>query len=263
MTQTLFDVVLLAGQDPGHPDPLAVENGVANKVLIPVANQPMIEHVLEALAGSPMIDHILIVGLEAYDRISTSGKIYYLSGQGTIFDNVISGFAWLAERVSPARHALVLSGDLPLITSAQVDWFLHACQPLDKDVYWGLVERTTMEKTFPESRRSYLPLIEGRFCNGGIYLAKIEAALRRQALIGQLIEQRKHIFRQLWMLGPGVILKFLLRQLQISDLVGVMERLLGVRGEVVILPFAETGMDVDKPHQLAQVRAYLDRFPRN
>lgn len=262
MTQTLFDVILLAGQDPGHPDPLAVENGVANKVLIALANRPMIEHVVQALAGNPVIDRILIIGLDAYTGISADGKIYQLPGQGTIFDNLMSGFAWLAERDSPAHHALVLSGDIPLITSAQVDWFLQACQPLDKDVYWGVVERSTMEKTFPESRRSYLSLVEGRFCNGGLYLAKIEAALGRQALIGQLIEQRKHIFRQLWLLGPGVILKFLLRRLRVPDLVAVMERLLGVRGEVIVLPFAETGMDVDKPHQLAQVRAYLDRNPR-
>lgn len=262
MPQTHFDVILLAGQDPGHPDPLATENGVANKVLIPVAGRPMIEHVLRALVGNPMIDRILVVGLEADEWAAGSSNLYHLPGQGSIFDNVMSGFAWLAECVSPARHALVLTGDIPLITGDQIDWFLQACQPLEKDVYWGIVERTTMEKTFPESRRSYLPLVEGRFCNGGVYLARIEAALGRQALIGQLIEQRKHILRQLWMLGPGVIVRFLLRRLHVADLVGVMERLLGVRGAVVILPFAESGMDIDKPHQLAQVRAYLERHPR-
>lgn len=263
MTQTRFDVIVLAGQDPDHPDPLAVENGVANKVLIPLAGRPMIEHVLQPLVDNPVINHIVLIGFDMYEGVGTGANLHCLPGHGSIFDNVMSGFAWLADHVPPAHHALVLTGDIPLITRAQIDWFLQACQPLDKDVYWGIVERTTMEKSFPESRRSYLPLVEGRFCNGGLYLARIEAALGRQALIGQLIEQRKHVFRQLWMLGPGVIVKFLLRRLRLADLVAVMERLLRVRGEVIPLPFAETGMDVDKPHQLAQVRAYLERTPHN
>jgi molybdopterin-guanine dinucleotide biosynthesis protein A len=262
MTQTVFDVILLAGQDPDQPDPLAVANGVANKVLIPLVGRPMIEYVLQPLAGNPVIHHIVLIGFEAYKGVGTDTNLHCLPGDGSIFDNVMRGFSWLADRVPPAHHALVLTGDIPLITAAQINWFLHACQPLDKDVYWGIVEQTTMEKTFPASRRSYLPVVEGRFCNGGVYLVRIEAALGRQALIDQLIEQRKHILRQLWMLGPGVIVKFLLRRLRLADLVAVMERLLGVRGAVIILPFAETGMDVDKPHQLAQVRAYLEHNPR-
>src|SRR5690606_8213102 len=123
-----------------------------------------------------------------------------------------------------------------LLTTEMVDWFLTACQALDKDVYWGIVEQQQMEATFPGSRRSYLSVMEGRFCNGSLFLGRIEAAIEQQAPLQALVAQRKNILRQLWLLGPGVIIKFLLRRLRLADLLRVVERLLHWQGQPVILP---------------------------
>lgn len=253
--QTQFDAVLLAGFDPTQPDPVAQAEQVPNKVLIEVGGQPMIWHVVRALAASTQIRRIVIVGLAAEDAPEFGYPVHYLPNQASLLDNAIHGLAWLAESSSPQHYALLLTGDIPLLTTEMVDWFLAACQPLVEDVYWGIVEQRQMETTFPESQRSYLPVVEGRFCNGSLFLGKIEAALSQQGLLQQLVAQRKNIFQQLWLLGPGVIGKFLLRRLRLADLLGVVERLLHLRGHPIVLPFAESGMDVDKPHQLAQVRA--------
>jgi hypothetical protein len=40
------------------------------------------------------------------------------------------------------------------------------------------------------------------------------------------------------------------------------EQKLGLRGRVHLSPFAEIGMDVDKPHQLDMVREYLGKNRR-
>lgn len=262
--QTQFDAVILAGHDPNRPDPLAEEQGVSHKVLIDMAGRPMIWHVVQALAGSPQIGRIVIVGLGADSAVDFGCAVDHLADQGSLLDNVIHGFAWLAQHESPQRYALLLTGDTPLLTSAILDWFITACQPLGQDVYWGIVERRTMEAAFPASRRSYLRLVEGQFCSGDLFLGKIEAALRQQGLIRELVAQRKHVLRQLWLLGPTTVIKFLLRRLRLPELLVVVERLLGLSGGAVILPFAEAGMDVDKPHQLAQARAYLtNRTPSN
>jgi hypothetical protein len=78
-----------------------------------------------------------------------------------------------------------------------------------------------------------------------------------------MVEQRKSVWQQLRLLGPGVVFKFLLRRLRMADLLQLIQRLSELRGQTVILPFAETGMDVDKPHQLEQVRTYLRQHPRS
>jgi hypothetical protein len=77
-----------------------------------------------------------------------------------------------------------------------------------------------------------------------------------------MVEHRKSVFQQLRLLGLGVVLKFLLRRLRMDDLLQLLQRLLELRGQTVILPFAEAGMDVDKPQQLEQVLAYLRQHPR-
>lgn len=250
-----FDAVILAGHDPARPDPVAQAEGVDYKVLIDIGGQPMIWHVVRALAASAHIRQIVIVGLPPELAPDFDHPVHFLPNQTSLLDNAIHGLAWLAEQSSPQAYALLLTADIPLLTTTMVDWFIAACQPLVDDVYWGIVEQGQMEKTFPASRRSYLAVTEGRFCNGSLFLGKIEAALGQQHLLHQLVAQRKNILQQLWLLGPRVIVKFLVRRLRLADLLGVIERLLHMRGHPIVLPFAESGMDVDKPHQLAQVRA--------
>lgn len=257
MTQTLFDAVILAGEDTRRPNPLLTQVGITNKALLPVAGQPMIAYVVAALAGSHHIGRIVIIGLPPQPNLTLAREVIYLPDQGGLMDNVAHGFGWLAQQGAAEQHGLLLTADMPLLTTAMVDWFITACQPLDLDLYWAVVERGTMEATFPASKRTYLRLVEGSFCSGDLMLGKVKLALERQELARRIVDRRKSIFQQLRMLGPGVVIKFLLRRLTRPDLRALLQRLLHLRGQEVIVPFAEVGMDVDKPHQLAQVEAYL------
>ncbi|MCX6045199.1 MAG: NTP transferase domain-containing protein [Chloroflexi bacterium] len=257
--QERFDAVIVAGYDRHKLDPLTEQSGEPHKVLIKIAGKPMIWYVVNALVQSQAIDRIVIVGLGPEDGVEFGRPVHYLPDQGSMFDNVIYGFNWLAQSQAQERYALLLTGDIPLLTSVMVDQFVVTCQPLTQDVYWGIVEKRVMEATFPLSQRSYLRLMEGQFCNGNLFLGKIAAPLKRQQLVKQMLDQRKSVVRQLRLLGFGVIIKFLFHRLRLRDLLGIVQRALDLSGAPVILPFAEAAMDVDKPHQLAQVVAYLEQ----
>jgi hypothetical protein len=47
----------------------------------------------------------------------------------------------------------------------------------------------------------------------------------------------------------------MLRRLTLDDLVRRVSAQIGIRGKAVVWPWAEAGMDVDKPHQLEIMRA--------
>ncbi len=258
--QTTFDAVILAGYDPNRSDPLTLATGQPHKALILLGGQPLVWHVVNALSQSKRVERVLIVGLEPEAGINFSRPVEYLPQQENMLDNVRYALNRLAEASSPSRHALVLMSDAPLLTGAMIDWFLAACPPLEKELYWGVVERAIMEKTFPASKRSYLRTVEGQFSSGDIYMVQVEMALRQHAVIQAAIGKRKSVFAQLRLLGPGVIFKFLLRRLRLHELVAVGERVMGLTAAPVILPFAEPGMDVDKPFQLEQVQEYWQRM---
>ncbi|NJN81494.1 MAG: NTP transferase domain-containing protein [Caldilineaceae bacterium] len=258
--QENFDAIILAGYDADRIDALTEITGEPHKALVPIAGKPMVVHVVEALNASQRIGRVVIVGMSQEDGITFESEVHYLPDSGSLFENTATAFEYLATVQDVGRHALLTSADIPLVTAEMVDWFLNACRPYDHDVYWGLTEKSVMEKTFPNSQRTYAHLVEGSFCNGEFYLGRIEAALRRQELFRDMIANRKNVFRQVRILGFRVMLKFVFRRLTIDDLLGVIRRALQLEGAPVILPFAETGMDIDKPQHLEHVEAYIARY---
>ena len=168
--QTRFAAIILAGYNPNKTDPLSELTGQPHKALVEVDGRPMVWHVVRALHESQRVDRIFVSGMSAADGVQFPCEVVYLPDQGGMVDNVLFSYRHLSTLEDNERHAILTSADIPLATGDMVTWFLDACQPNDKDVYWGLVEKQVMEKTFPNSKRSYLRLVEGQFCSGDILL---------------------------------------------------------------------------------------------
>ncbi len=261
LVQEKFDVFITAGYDPDKADPLLAVAGVDHKSLVPVGHKPMIWHVVNAFVQSGRVGEIVIVGLGPEHGIDFGVPVHYVPNQPSLWASQNAGVRRLRE-INPADRLIIgTTADIPLVTGEVINAFIDGCQPYDRGLYWGIVPESVMLTGFPDSKRSYLALREGRFCSGDIYLGRLSTAEQIQEKMRGFIENRKSVVRQLLLLGPGVILRFLLRRLAIDDLLGVVQRVFGITGKPVILPFAEAGMDVDKPFQWEQVKEYLVRHP--
>ena len=261
--QEKFDIFITAGYDPDKADPLLAVAGVDHKSLVPVAGKPMIWHVVAAFVASGRVGEIVIVGLGPEHGLDFGVPVHYVPNQPSLWASQNAGVRRLRE-INPADRLIIgTGGDIPLLTGEIVRWFVEHCQPYDRGLYWGIVPEAVMVQGFPDSKRSYLPLREGRFCSGDLYLGKLSTAEKIQEKMRGFLANRKSIVRQLFLLGPTTILRFLLRRLAIDDMLGVVQRVFGISGGPVILPFAEAGMDVDKPFQWEQVKEYLARHPEH
>lgn len=261
--QEKIDLFITAGFDPDKADPLLEAAGVDHKSLIPVAGKPMIWHVVRAFVESGRVGEIVLVGLGPEHGLDFGVPVHYLPNQPSLWASQNAGVRHL-RRINPADRLIIgTTADIPLLTPEIVNWFIDHCHPYDRELYWGIVPEAVMVQGFPDSKRSYLPLREGRFCSGDLYLGPISAAEKIQEKMRGFIANRKSVVRQLLLLGPGVILRFLLRRLSLEDMLGVVQRAFGITGQPVILPFAEAGMDVDKPFQWEQVKDYLVRHPEH
>ncbi len=255
--QARFNAVILAGYDPNKPDPLALSEGVSRKTLINVCGRPMIWYVVQALRQCPRIDQIAIVGLDADCGVEFDGPVHFLANQGALFANTMHGLEYFARCDDPQKAVLIATGDAPLLTWEAVTYFLDACQPADQELYWGIIRKEVMEAVFPGSKRTYLRTRQGRFCSADLFLTRLEPARRAQTKVKAFTENRKSIFKQAQLVGFGWLVRLLLGRIHLRELVAALRRIAPGTGNVVILPFAAPGMDIDKPHQLALARAFL------
>jgi hypothetical protein len=82
-------------------------------------------------------------------------------------------------------------------------------------------------------------------------------AVEESPLWKNLIDARKSPLRQASLLGYDTLFYLVLRQLSIQGAEEKVSQRLGIQGRAVLCPFAEIGMDVDKPFQLEIVREVL------
>jgi hypothetical protein len=90
-------------------------------------------------------------------------------------------------------------------------------------------------------------------CGGDLNVARTSIVARRD-LWQKLVAARKSAIKQAALLGFDTLLLLLSRQLTIPLAERLVSRRLGLQARVHLSPFAELGMDVDKPHQLELVR---------
>ncbi len=115
-----------------------------------------------------------------------------------------------------------------------------------------------MERRFPESHRSYAHMIEGDVAGGDVFLVRPSMTLSQRDLWQELAAARKSVLRQARLVGLRIFLKLLFRRLSLDEIVARVSQVLNMRARVIQSPYAEIGMDVDKPFQLEIVRAELE-----
>ncbi|MBU0704492.1 MAG: nucleotidyltransferase family protein [Chloroflexi bacterium] len=250
--------IVTAGWSPKEDNPLAEYTRDKPKALIPIAGKPMIAHVVDALAGSRNIQNIVVVSLDPAAGVQFSVPVEYVPDAGDILDNAEAGMNYVAAHYPDADAAILSSSDIPTITPPIVDAFIEECFRTDHDLYYSIIERSVMESRFPGSLRSYIHVREGDFAGGDLMLVRPGMALDQREMWRALSAARKNSLRQARLVGLGVFLKLITRRLSLDDGERRISKVLNVRIHALPFPYAEVGMDVDKPFQLEIVRAEME-----
>ena len=255
-----MDAIITAGGIPKPEDPLYKYTQGKPKALLEIAGKTMVQWVLDAVCASEKVEHIVIVGLEDGDVSPTGQKpIAFMPDQGSLFQNVRGSIAKAVELNPNAEHVLMVSSDIPTITTEMVDWAIDAALETEHDVYYNVVTRETMEARFPGSNRSFIKFKDVEICGADMNIARVEAAHGNDELWQKLIGARKNALKQAALFGFDTLLLMLLRRLTINDAVERVGKRLHLRGRAIISPYAEIAMDVDKPHQFELLRADMEK----
>jgi GTP:adenosylcobinamide-phosphate guanylyltransferase len=254
-----MDAIVTAGGIPLPEDPLFPYTEGHSKAMLDVAGKPMIQWVLDALSDAQKVENVFIIGMNEKSGVSCSKPVHYLPNEGRMLANIVAGVHKSLELDPKTEYVLIVSSDIPALTGKMVDWLVDEVAKDPGDIYYGVIPRQVMEKRFPDSRRTWTHLKDMDVCGADINVTHVRMATEHLETWEELIGKRKSPLKQAATIGLGTMFWLILRQLTLEDLVRRVSKQIDIRGKAVVWPWAEAGMDVDKPHQLEIMRADLAR----
>jgi GTP:adenosylcobinamide-phosphate guanylyltransferase len=251
--------VVAAGGIPQPGEPLYEFTQGESKALIDIAGKPMIQWVLDALSGATTIEQIIVVGLPPDSGLTSPKPVLFIPNQSEMLENIRAGIFKTLELEPNAHHVLSVSSDIPAITSEMVDWVVKTAMQTDHDLYYNLITRQTMESRYPGSKRSFIRLKDVEVCGGDMNVIRALTVTGNDKLWRRIIDSRKSALKQASLIGFDTLFLLLFHLITIEQGARLASRRLGIAGRAIVCPYAEVGMDIDKPHQLEMVRADMAR----
>lgn len=252
-----MDAIVTAGGVPQPGEPLYEYTQGISKAMLDVAGKPMIQWVLDALCEAETIDQVVVMGLTQDSGLECPKAVSYIPSQGDMVANIRSGTLEVMRLNPQARHVLVVSSDIPAISTEMVDWVVKKAMMTDEDAYYNVITRQVMEARFPTSKRSYIRLKDVEVCGGDMNVIATRLVTTNNEIWLKLVDARKNALKQAALLGYDTLLLLLLHAVTLEGAVKRATRRLHITGQAILCPYAEVGMDVDKPHQLEMMRLDL------
>ncbi|PKM90045.1 MAG: 4-diphosphocytidyl-2C-methyl-D-erythritol kinase [Firmicutes bacterium HGW-Firmicutes-12] len=247
-------IVLAGGQKKGLI--LGQEELLINEAMIQIGEKHMIEYVIQALKGSSYIKEIIVSGtVEKIQKIfyEVPNLVLVQSGETVIesFKNAIMALN------TPDCKLLIVTADLPLLTTEAVDYFLKTCFEREGDLFYPVVKKEINDQRYPGVQRTYVNLKDGTFTGGNIFFLDPTIIKRTLPVAEKLVKYRKKPIRLASCIGWGVLIRYLLGTLSLENAEEAVSKMIGIRGTVIVSPYPEVGIDVDKDSDLELARKLL------
>ncbi len=248
-------------------DPITLHTGAACKAFAPIGDSPMIMRVLDALSASSLVGPIVLCGpsrsllddCPPLKKRIESGEITWLPNKDSPSRSAAHGLNYLPADMP----ALLTTADHALLTPHIVQYFLSASNKAESDATVGLVTEEQMTAAFPGSKRTVFHLQNGGFCGCNLFTFNP----RGRALVkfwGQVEDLRKKPWRLIaQIVGPGIVLSYLFRQLSLEKALNILATKSGVRTKSIFLPDARAGIDVDKVADLMLAESIINKAPES
>lgn len=255
-----MDAIVTAGGIPLPEEPLYPATQGESKALVDVAGKPMIQWVLDALTAAITVDNVVIVGLTEKVGLKCGKKMYFVSNQGKLVENLKAGARKVKEINPKARHVLLVSSDIPGITGEMVDWVVNTDMQYNLDVCYHLIQREVMEKRYPGCKRTWTHLKGMEVCGGDMNVGRLSMILDEDVEIWHKItDARKSPLKQAALVGFDTAFLLLTGKLTLEKAETNIMKRLNLTGKAILCPYAEVGMDVDKLFQLELMREDLKK----
>ncbi len=245
MNQSSFDVLLPAG---GRiPEAWAKKAGSEIKTLLTFHDETILHRTIRILRATDGIGRIVVIGPAELQEEARDANVLIPEG-ATGPANIFRGLQWLQENDEANRvldhRVLVMTTDLPFVTSQAIQQFLEACPP-ETDICVPIVERASFEQRFPAASGFWVPLGGQQWTLACAFLLRVESMVQSRAHIERIFAARKSQLQMARLLGPMFIARLVTKRLTIAHIQNRCESVLGCRGQVIENAAPELAFDID------------------
>ena len=257
-----FDAIVLAGGESSMA--LKEMSPKNNEALIDIGHHPMIVYIYQALIHSDSVRNIVICGpVEAISGLLEKKDNLYIVEAGDDTTASLSNGLEKLEQIGATEKILVLPSDIPFITTEAIDDFISRCKDVNADFHYPLIRKELIEEKYPGMQRTYIKTKEGVFTGGNLLLINKKVIKPALGKAREIIARRKNPVAIIRLFGFWILIKYLLSQMTIDYAEKVFLNVMGIIGKAVFPPYAEIGVDVDKPSDLEFAKKYLSHIRFN
>jgi GTP:adenosylcobinamide-phosphate guanylyltransferase len=258
--KTQIPALILAGGK--TPEKLQGVTSETERSFIPLCGKPIITHTVNNIRQSEFLSTITMIGNPARlkkEFPEDEKKFFFMEDTGSLLENLMLGLRSLEN----SRSVVVLTADIPLITSGILSSTILECQKDDAECYYPIVAKSIMDKKFPGGKRTYVSLKEGHFTGGNVFLINPKAVLRNEKVFQRVIHDRKNPIKLAGLFGFYFIVGIMFGFLDIPNLEKKATQILGVTVKAVRSPNPEIAFDIDKEKDFLDVTRFLERKREN
>lgn len=245
-----IDAVILAGStNDGKLRDCSEENFEA---MVEIAERPMVSYVFDVLKKSRSINKIAVAGpMDQMGQLfGNVDQVFLASGGETLIDSLTNAL----EVLNPEGYVLIATCDIPLLTLDSVTDFLKRCSKKQADAYYPIIPKEANDRLYPGVKRTYIRFKEGTFTGGNLFLIDPKMVKKSAEKARAFVENRKSPLALARLVGWRFMIRFLFHLVTLRETEITVSNIFGFKGSVVISPFPEVGIDVDKPSDLDLVR---------
>lgn len=247
-----WDILIPAGGR--TDDALRAASGSEFKPLVSLGGRTILETVTEAaLAWDQTRRVYLLCEPEVPIPASLLDRVIRCDAFGSAPRKILTT---LQEQTDLAERVLVLTADMPFLTSEMLTPFTRELQP-EAEFAAAIYQRKEFEARFPASDNTFLRIADGAWTSGGVFAIRTEAFVRNRQRLEDAFAARKSIFKLAKLLGWGTLFAVVTRRATVPQLVERIEGILGCRIQPIRHAPVELAFDIDHASDLIYARKLL------
>ncbi len=238
-----YNLIILAG---GEDELWCKQYGYKKKAFLPLLGKPMLARIIEAFRRSEYIDNIIVVGPRELNQLEAMRYVRKRLDESRSFVRNLLYAAFYIKAVIykfANRHNgyLISVCDAAFLTPEMVKATLKTIAEHDPGLGLHYVQKETIaDSGYPADKRSYMQIAGKTYTGSNIYYVKqfrkLFGALKDLALVRQ--------YRK----DPKKVLSYLgCENKDISGIEQALSKRLSTKVKFFVSPYAEMGVDVDKP----------------